>query len=95
MGLVLRLENMSIFKIINDLILGDFLWTVLGAGLTLMALAITKIINRKVESKWVRWGIGIVLVGLFVCVGHELADPLIHSMREWYITPLGPSLQLK
>lgn len=82
--------------LLTQLILGDFKWTLLGAGLMAAALLFYLVIYAIMKGRYpvLRIILGIAFVILFVYFGHELFDPYFHMLETWFVTPQAEPMHL-
>lgn len=88
---------------LDQFILGEFKWTILGAVLALSGLGVGRLLAYILAkiTKAPRWLAGLMAfilgaacIGLAVWYGHELIDPWLHAAADWWVTPLGEPLDL-
>jgi uncharacterized membrane protein YoaT (DUF817 family) len=79
---------------IDQFIMGDFKWTVLGVILTLFSLFVSKVFEPYIKQKWLRPVLAGILLVIFVWFGHNLVDPLFHKVALWYVTGLGEHMHI-
>lgn len=78
------------YNIIKQFMIGDLIWCVPAVFSGIISFLFTISIDKKI----IRTSIFLILFIALTFIIHLWLDPLITEFQKWYLTPLGPSMNL-